>query len=261
MPVDCKTHDYLDEDPAIRGQSYVCLSFLSPEDAIRSKDAHALSRFASSFTAEAREAIKGIVDRLGEDDARTINNVVDRYRFLFDETELCTEFDAYRRSNAAEIDAEYAAKNDFQACIRGIKVRGSYDTLEEAQSRAERLRKSDPNFHVYVGSVGCWCPWAPDPNDIQNAEYGETQLNTLMKKYKENVEERDELYNQRKDRQTGVRVRIPDAAELVARDAAGAPEATPDVAAVEATPDVAAVEATPDVATVEAVEGAAGASV
>lgn len=219
MPVDTKTCDYLDEDPTIRGQSYVCLSFLSPEDAIRSKSAYALSRFAEKFASEAREAVAGITARLSEDDARTVNNLVDRYKFLFDGGELATEFDAYCKSNAAEIDTEYAKENDYQTCIRGIKVRGSYDSLEEAQARAERLRKMDPNFHVYVGAVGCWCPWSPDPNEIQNAEYSETQLNTLMKKYKENVEERDEMYVKRKQLQTGTRVRIPEGSELVKRDA------------------------------------------
>ena len=33
-----KETDYLDEDKPIRGQNYVCLSFLSPEDVLANKD-------------------------------------------------------------------------------------------------------------------------------------------------------------------------------------------------------------------------------
>jgi hypothetical protein len=47
--------------------------------------------------------------------------------------------------------------------------------------------------------VGCWCPWSPNPEDLENQEYSETQLNTIMKKYKENQENRDVFYTERKD--------------------------------------------------------------
>jgi hypothetical protein len=46
--------------------------------------------------------------------------------------------------------------------------------------------------------VGCWCPWSPNPEDLEDQEYAETQLNTLMKKYKENAQLKDNFFEQRK---------------------------------------------------------------
>ena len=33
--------------------------------------------------------------------------------------------------------------------------------------RAKMLRKMDPNHNVFVGQVGFWLPWDPDPFDVQ----------------------------------------------------------------------------------------------
>jgi hypothetical protein len=54
-------------------------------------------------------------------------------------------------------------------------------------------------FDIFVAQVGCWCPWSPNPNDLENQEYAETSLNTLMMKYKENMDARDQEYSDRKN--------------------------------------------------------------
>ena len=54
-------------------------------------------------------------------------------------------------------------------------------------------------FNIFVAQVGVWCPWSPNPEEIQEQEYAETQLNTLMKGYRENMELRDQFYEQRKE--------------------------------------------------------------
>jgi hypothetical protein len=83
--------------------------------------------------------------------------------------------------------------------MRGIKVRGVFDTMEEAKNRSEFLKRTDDKFNIYIAQVGCWCPWSPDPNDLQNQEYAETQLNTLMKQYKQNMQNKDEIFENRKN--------------------------------------------------------------
>lgn len=78
-------------------------------------------------------------------------------------------------------------------------MRGVFETLKEAQVRAELLRRmGDTKFDIFVGQVGVWCPWSPNPEDIQEQEYAETQLNTLMKQYKNNMTQKDEFYELRK---------------------------------------------------------------
>ena len=85
--------------------------------------------------------------------------------------------------------------------MRGIKVRGSYETLPEAQNRAKQVQKFDKKFNVYVAQVGCWCPWDPNPDALES-EFADTKLNTLMKKYNENQAAKDTLYEQRKEKMT-----------------------------------------------------------
>jgi hypothetical protein len=60
------------------------------------------------------------------------------------------------------------------------------------------LKKLDGKFHVYVAEVGCWCPWSPNPEDVQEQEFAETQLNTMMKHYKDNQVKKDIYYEERK---------------------------------------------------------------
>ena len=84
--------------------------------------------------------------------------------------------------------------------MRGLKVRGIYDTRKEAEIRAKVLQRMDKSFHVFVGQVGYWLPWDPDPDSIENSEYAEKELNDLVKSYKENEMERDIYYQEQLNR-------------------------------------------------------------
>lgn len=84
--------------------------------------------------------------------------------------------------------------------MRGLKIRGSYSQKEEAEARAKKLQKMDPDHNIYVGQVGKWLPWDPSPASIPDQEYAEEQLNTLMKKYKENEEAREQFHKEQRER-------------------------------------------------------------
>ena len=81
-----------------------------------------------------------------------------------------------------------------------MKIRGVFDTTEEAKIRAEVLKRSGDKFDIFLGQVGCWCPFSPNPEDLQDQEYAETELNTLMKKYKNNMDIRDIDFEKRKQK-------------------------------------------------------------
>jgi hypothetical protein len=83
--------------------------------------------------------------------------------------------------------------------VRGLKIRGVFGTKQEADKRADELRKGDPDFHVFVGEMGKWLPWDPDPNDVKEQIYQEKELNDLMKGYKENLEKSKRMQQQRKE--------------------------------------------------------------
>jgi len=83
--------------------------------------------------------------------------------------------------------------------ISTMKVRGCYDSVEEAKKRADFLRNIDPNINVYVGEVGKWLPFDDDPEKAKDHDYQNKRLNEMMKGYLENQEKAKEFHEQRKN--------------------------------------------------------------
>jgi hypothetical protein len=196
--VSTKEVDYLDEDKAIRGQNYVCLSFVSPEDIIRNKEVYYLEKYLSKFSTDVINLFDNLLLKFPESED-IIKNVRENHEHLFKGVELESDFKFFKQQNSEKVEKEYLEIINFQTSIRGIKVRGVFETLKEAQTRAELLRRLGDKFDIFVGQVGVWCPWSPNAEDIQEQEYAETQLNTLVKNYRDNMTLRDEFYAKRKD--------------------------------------------------------------
>lgn len=189
--------DFLDSDPPLRGQNYVCLSFISPEDIIQKKEHYFFEKFLESFSTDVQELFSGLQTRYPKD-TDNLRMLKERYSYLFEKNVIGDEYAFFVANHGKELQEAFDAKNDFKTSIRGIKVRGVFDTIREAQIRAEVLKKLDGKFHVYVAEVGCWCPWSPNPEEIGDQEYAETHLNTMMKHYKDNQIKKDIFYEERK---------------------------------------------------------------
>ena len=132
------------------------------------------------------------------DDKEMIENIKSDHSYLFDVNALDEQYKFKKTLNSEEVEKEFHKDNNFQTTISGVKVRGVFDTYEQAKNRSEFLHKKDKNHNIFIGTVGCWCPFSPNPDDLQDQEYSETQLNTLMKEYKKNQNERDEVFEKRK---------------------------------------------------------------
>ncbi len=202
--VSVKERDFLEQDPPIRGQEFVCISFVSPEDEIQNREIFEFFEFTKNFSND----IGMLMDNLGKsfeekEDLASIDMLKalrERYDYLFNSKALGQQYKYFKEVNNSRLEKEYNEKNDFRTNIRGIKVRGVYSNIEEAKARAVYLKKVDPKSpDIFIGQVGCWCPWSPYADEIQDQEYSETALNTLMKKYKENEEERNQHYQLRKE--------------------------------------------------------------
>ena len=102
----------------------------------------------------------------------------------------------------AALEQKFYEANKFQTSIRGIKVRGVYDTEQEARIRCQVLQRIDKAHNVFVAPIGCWVPWDPSPERIEDQVYQEKQLNELMKHYNENEKKRDAYYQQQKEDRT-----------------------------------------------------------
>jgi hypothetical protein len=119
------------------------------------------------------------------------------------QSSLQEEYDNFLYKNDKALEEEFFKQNNFRTTIRGIKVRGVFSSEAEASVRAKRLQKSDPTFNIYMGHVGKWMAWEPDVSKITDQEYANDELNTLMKKYRENEESREVFYNEQKKSRIG----------------------------------------------------------
>ncbi|GAQ93336.1 hypothetical protein KFL_014490020 [Klebsormidium nitens] len=86
----------------------------------------------------------------------------------------------------------------------GVKVRGSFDTYDQANAHAQRLAKVDPAFDIYVVDCYRWLTAAPDPNLLDKKVYNNPTLNTLMESYQQEQERAKQLFEERKAKLFGV---------------------------------------------------------
>lgn len=180
--------DLLDEDKPIAGQKFTCVSFISPDKILKQKEKFFFERFLKHFDFN-KSMLKF---------QQFLNFVSYKYNINFDEvTEDYKEFVKSERENLVETTIEDDYKNfldnkedeltkefnnlhNFQTNVRGIKVRGSFETQEEAELRCRMLREVDPNHDIFVGPVGMWMPWEPEAYKTGKVEYLEKELNDLM---------------------------------------------------------------------------------
>ena len=165
-----ETVDYLEVDPPISGQNYVCISFISPDTLMQNKETFKCAKFLQSYC-------KG--------EKLKFEEVYSKY------TDFCYKYEDKRQR-------DYDEQNDFQTSLRGLKVRGVYDTREAAQARAKSLSNTDSSFHVFIGQMGYWLPWDPNADKVEDEHFQNTQLNDMMGKYQENNVNRDIFYEEQK---------------------------------------------------------------
>ena len=86
--------------------------------------------------------------------------------------------------------------------ILGIKVRGVFETYEDAKARADQLQKQDKHHNIFVGEVGKWLPFNVDIGTMETDDdpvYREQALNQYMKAYKDCLKEEEVEEKDRKD--------------------------------------------------------------
>ena len=80
----------------------------------------------------------------------------------------------------------------------GVKIRGVFETVEEAQMQAKTLSKTDPLFDVFLVEMYKWLPIPPNTDMIENQEYQDNVLNTIVKSHAEEQIKAKEFFEQRK---------------------------------------------------------------
>jgi len=186
--------DLLDEDRSLAGQKWVCISFVEPEKILKQKNAFLFDKFLEQWD----------FSKSMEKFLQFLSFVSYKYKLDFDKltkdfkdfsteekdnlfaTTLEDEYKTYLDNNEENLEKEFSEIYNFQTNTRGIKIRGSFPTQEEAEIRCKLLRELDPNHDVYVGPVGVWVPFNPEAYKTGRVEYLESELNQIMNEKQKN---------------------------------------------------------------------------
>jgi hypothetical protein len=180
--------DMLEEDKPIAGQKFACVSFVSPEQIIKNRELYNFQCFLKQWDMnKSLEKFNHFLGFLSYKYSLNLDTISkDLQDFCKDErdkifnTSLEDDFKNYIDINESVLEEGFTKEHGFQTSVRGLKIRGSYPTQEEAEMRCKLLREVDPNHDVYVGPVGLWMPFHPESYKTGRVEYMEDELNELM---------------------------------------------------------------------------------
>jgi ERCC4-related helicase len=223
--------DFLDEDTEIPGQRYVLLSFLSPEKVLDKKELFFFQKFLQSYEVDWKlknlekymvDVVKQINDQLDDrvrelekaeqfdsaeicrknrlrvdDVMSSYQSFVQKNRNELTKTKIVEAYDDFMYANKSKLETEFYGVNQFRTSMRGLKVRGVFSNPKEAEVKAKKLQNKDKYHNIFMAEVGKWTPWDPNPNEVHDQEYNNDQLNSLMKKYKENEDSREKFFEER----------------------------------------------------------------
>ena len=197
--------DLLDEDKAIAGQKFTCVSFISPENVLKQKELFFFENFLKKW--DFNKSMEKFVQftsfisykyNLSFDDvSNDLKEFVKEEKETLSSININDEFKTFVDNNEEELEKKFNISHNFTTSVRGLKIRGSYPTLEEAEMRAKLLREIDPNHDVFVGPVGLWMPWDPEAYKTGKVEYMEDELNQLMKEKNKNDQEAKVAFDER----------------------------------------------------------------
>jgi hypothetical protein len=197
--------DLLEEDKPIAGQKFVCVSFVSPDKILKLKEMFFFEEFLKNW--EFNKSMEKFIQFLNfisykykltfDDVTKDFKDFVKEEKDNISKSTFEDEYKTFLDNNEEELDKKFGIKHNFQTSTRGLKIRGTYSSMEEAELRCKMLREIDPNHDVFVGPVGLWMPWDPEAYKTGRVEYMEEELNQLMSEKNKNETNAKNAFEQR----------------------------------------------------------------
>lgn len=197
--------DLCDEDQPIAGQKFACLSFISPEKIIKQRELFLFEKFVDQW--DFSKSMEKFADFLSfvsykynikyDDVAADLQAFVSEEREKLNAQSVTDGYKNFLDKHEDRLNEEFNKANKFQTSVRGLKVRGVFNTQEEAELRCKKLREVDPNHDIYVGPVGIWIPYDPDAYKTGRVEFMEEELNQLHHEKMKNEVEAKQAFEKR----------------------------------------------------------------
>jgi hypothetical protein len=181
--------DLLEEDKPISGQKFACISFVSPEKILKQKEIFFFEQFLNFISFKYKLKFDDVIE--------DFKDFVKEEKENINESSLADDYKTYIDNHEEDLEKKFGINNNFQTATRGLKIRGSYPSMEEAELRCKMLREVDPNHDVFVGPIGVWMPWDPEAYKTGRVEYMEEELNQLMSEKVKNETTAKNAFEQR----------------------------------------------------------------
>jgi len=197
--------DLCDEDPMISGQKFACMSFVSPEKILKQRELFIFEKFISEWDfTKSMMKMSDFVNFLSykynlkvDDTMKDFQEYVKEEHDNLRDTSLEDDWKTFMDKNETKLNEEFNRKHEFQTSVRGLKLRGVFNTQEEAEMRCKKIRDFDPHHDIFVGPVGMWIPWDPDAYKTGRIEFMEDELNQLHNEKSVNESRAKEEFDKR----------------------------------------------------------------
>ena len=185
---------FLDEDPVCPGQTHALVSLVVPMSMMEKRNLFLMDKY-----------LKYEADRMG----------------IRPQTDIEAAYSVFLEEHSQRLDQEFSSANKGATSIMGIKIRGVCGSLEEGKLRAKKLQQADPEFNVFLAECGKWLPLTSNLESIINEqEYLNSELNSYMKGYKENMARKDEHFEaEKRERVAAAKREAEEAKKRTADDA------------------------------------------
>lgn len=175
--------DWLTSDPPIYDQRYALVSLVLPESMTVKRELFLMTEFLKKTCADLNQ-------RMELQPGKPLKVDADR---------LAEEYTGFKEVQGKKLGQEFAEANGNATSVMGLKIRAVFESEGHARKRTKHFQEMDPACNVFLAEVGKWLPMYPSMEaHIENEEFANEQLNDMMKKYKENLRMKDELYQQDK---------------------------------------------------------------
>lgn len=197
--------DLLDEDKPIAGQKFCCLSFICPEDIIDQKNMFLMREFLKGRDlSKAIDKFQPFLHYISHKYNFDFDTMIDEFKnFIKEERDdindgtIMDDYKNFLDLREDDLGKQFDEMNRFQTSTRGLKVRGVFETQQEAEMKCKSLRETDPNHDILVGPVGIWLPVNPTAYKLNRVEYLNDELNTLMHEKFKNKQHADTEFEKR----------------------------------------------------------------
>lgn len=197
--------DLCDEDQPIAGQKFVCVSFISPEKIIKTRENFLFENFVKQWDlSKSMEKFADFINFVSYKYKLNVENVIADFNEFTKEEEtklksyaIDDDYAVFIDKNEERLDEIFNKNHEFQTSVRGLKVRGVFQTQEEAEMKCKSLRENDPNHDIFVGPVGLWIPFHPDAYKTGKIEFMEEELNQLHHEKLKNETKAKQEFDQR----------------------------------------------------------------